>query len=132
MLERSAWKLRAVTFLHALALVAAFANALPITVRMVLGIAVGISLCRTLTQSERVQALTLKTDGTWEILKSDGPHSGVLQPEAIVTPWLVILPIRIGMSSLTLLICRDGADPESFRRLRVYLRINALRGIQPD
>lgn len=125
MFERSAWLIRAVSIIHALALIAALANPLPPGIRIVLAVAVIGSLKFTLNTLAQVQALTLKADGDWEILQASGPISGIWLDNALVTPWLVILPLNTDAGQRSLLICRDGSDPESFRRLRVYLRITA-------
>lgn len=131
-LERSGWLTRSVTLVHLLALIAAFANPLPLGVRILLALVIIANLKLTFTRLSRLQALTLKADGEWEILRASGPVSGIQEAPALITPWLVILSLRTDAGQHSFLICRDGADPESFRRLRVHLRITPPAKPQPD
>jgi len=48
---------------------------------------------------------------------------GRLEADTLVTPWIVILNLKLPSRRLALPIFRDAVDPESFRQLRVYLKL---------
>jgi len=115
-----------------LAWVAALANPLDVWIKMLLAAAIVASLVLTLRNMDAMQSLRLHPDGDWEIIRRTGPPlTGRLEPSTIVTPWMVILHLKTPAGRLAIPICRDGVDPESFRRLRVYLRISATSATQP-
>lgn len=109
--------------LHALALLASAASPLPLWVKALLAVAVIASQAFYWRGRDRWQGLTLLADGDWEIIGRDGLTRASLEPSSVITPWLVILHLVTSQGRRAILICRDSTDPESFRRLRVQLRI---------
>ena len=122
-LERSRTLLTFIVVTHGIALLTALVTPVPVWLRSALVIAVLISLRWTLRNSQRVQGLTLTAGGDWEILYRGHSRLARPAPGTVVTPWLVLLNLREEGHKIGIPICRDGVDPESFRRLRVQLRL---------
>ncbi len=109
--------------LHGLALLASVASPLPGWVKALLGVAVIASQAFYRRGRDRCRGLTLLADGDWEIIERGGLTRASLEPSSVITPWLVILHLTTSEGRRAILICRDSTDPESFRQLRVRLRI---------
>lgn len=122
-LERSRCLERAVVVLHLLGLGAALATPMAGWVKALLTVAVIVSGIVAWRRLDRVRGLTLAADGDWEVVSRDGIHHAHLAATTVVTPWIIILHLNSDGGTLALPICRDATDPESFRRLRVHLRI---------
>ncbi|MDD1650235.1 MAG: hypothetical protein LUO80_07555 [Methylococcaceae bacterium] len=129
-LERSRVLQTALVAVHGLTLIAALANPLPGGIQLLLGGAVLGSLFLSWQGLGRVRGLTLNPDDEWEIIFHDQTVLALLAPSTILTPWLVILHLTAGNRKFAIPICRDALDPESFRQLRVYLRIAGHRALQ--
>jgi hypothetical protein len=72
----------------------------------------------------RITRLVWGREANWEIGRSGAVESARLGGEAVVTPYLVILPLELESGrSLRLPILPDMLDPTTFRRLRVRLRL---------
>lgn len=118
---------------HSLALMAALANPLDIKLKLLLIGAVLLSFSHHLRMSNRIYGLTLTSGGDWEVLVDGQAILGQLEPGTIVTPWIVILHLRLPSHRLALPVCRDATDPESFRQLRVHLRLSRpVSGLASD
>jgi hypothetical protein len=122
-LEHSRWLETLVISAHGLALVAALANPLSGWIKLGLVFAIAISLPLSWRQLTRARGITLNSEGDWEVILPSGSLLAHLGPGTLVTPWIVILGLRTERQHLSIPICRDAVDPESFRRLRVYLQI---------
>lgn len=131
-LERSRWLERAVVATHLLALGAALANPLAGWGKALLAAAILASGIATWRRLDRVRGLTLAADGDWEVVLHDAVRNARLATSTVVTPWIVILHLSSEGRILAIPICRDAVDPESFRRLRVYLRIAGHRASQDN
>jgi hypothetical protein len=103
--------------------VAALANPLSGWIKLGLVFAIAISLPLSWRQLTRARGITLNSEGDWEVILPSGSLLAHLGPGTLVTPWIVILGLRTERQHLSIPICRDAVDPESFRRLRVYLQI---------
>lgn len=110
--------------IHALALIAAIANPLEVIVRLLLVGAILINLMHCRRSLNQECGLTLTPGGDWEVLMNGKATTGRLEADTLVTPWLVILNLRMPSRRLALPIFRDAVDPESFRQLRVYLKLH--------
>ena len=111
---------------HGLAGIAALANPWPLWSKAGLVGAVGLSLYLTLRDhgfDPKVRALVLNPDGRWEVLRRAGWVTASLAGGTVATSWIVILHLVTDQGTLAVPIVRDSVDPETFRRLRVYLRI---------
>ena len=115
--------------MHGLAIVAALANPLEFWIKLGLLAAIALSGPLSWRQLNRVRGITLNSEGDWEVILPSGSVLAQPGPGTLVTPWIVILGLRTESRHLTLSICRDAVDPESFRRLRVHLLI---RGETPQ
>ena len=73
-----------------------------------------------------VRGLTLASDGGWEIIHLQGTSSATLRPSTFVSPWMVILHLGTESRELAILLCRSELDPDTFRRLRCFLKINGM------
>ena len=125
-LERSRVLHRALGAAHGLAGVAALANPLPLWVKAGLLGAVGVSLYLTLRDhvlDPPVRGLSLNPDGHWEVIRRTGPVTATLLGSTVATSWIVILHLVTDRGTIAIPILRDSVDPESFRRLRVHLRV---------
>ena len=128
--ERSRALQTAVVAVHGLALIAALATPLTGGIKLLLGGALLGSLFLSWQGLGRVRGLTLNPYDEWEIIFRDQTVLALLAPSTILTPWLVILHLTAGKRRFAIPICRDAVDRESFRQLRVYLRIAGHRALQ--
>jgi hypothetical protein len=72
----------------------------------------------------RITSLVWGRDASWEIGRAGGVEPARLGKEAVVTPYLVIVPLQLESGRrLHLPILADMLDPTTFRRLRVRLRL---------
>ncbi len=111
---------------HGLAGIAALMNSLPLGIKVTLLGAVGLSLYLTLCNhvlDPAVSGLLLNRDGGWEVTRRSGPVMATLADSTVATPWIVILHLVSDSQKIPVLVPRDSVDPESFRRLRVHLRV---------
>jgi hypothetical protein len=120
----------ALAAVHGLAALAALLNPLPLWLRLGLVAAVAASLRRNL-RAPAVRGLSLLPDGHWEIVGKKGVLTAAPGPATLTTPWLAILDLRSATGRHAVLVPRDSVDPESFRRLRVHLRIHGAAPPEP-
>jgi len=125
-LERSRWLETLVISAHGLALVAALANPLSGWIKLGLLFAITISVPLNWRKMPRARGITLNSEGDWAVILPSGSLLAHLGPGTLVTPWIVILGLRADRQHLSIPICRDAVDPESFRRLRVHLQIAGI------
>ena len=129
-LEQSRTLYLAIVAVHALAGVAALANPWPLWTKATLLGAVGLSLYLTLRNhvlDPAVRGLSLNPDGHWEVIRRAGSVTAILAGSTVATRWIVILHLVSDNEKIAIPILRDSVDPESFRRLRVYLRVRRSR-----
>lgn len=113
---------------HGLAILACLMTPLPLSAQAFGAVGILFSLHRQGRQPARVRGLTLTAEAEWEIVLPGRTLMAQLEPGTVVTPWLVILHLRsTDRCRLAVPIWRDAVDPESFRRLRVHLKV---RGYQ--
>lgn len=76
-------------------------------------------------QSQRIPRLEWRGDGGWRIATSRGRQQAVLCRQTVVTPWLVVLVLAAGhrRRCRRITLARDAVPVETWRRLRVRLRI---------
>jgi hypothetical protein len=124
-----AWALLAV---HGATLIAAIANPLPLWAKIfLLSVTVGswtLSL-RHYIFEPAVIAIVRKPDGAWILtVKGGNTIAGRLQGSTLVTIWFTLLHLDTDAGPRTVLLCRDGLDPETYRLLRVSLKVDAAPG----
>lgn len=73
----------------------------------------------------RVDAIVLRSNGQWRVVSRRGEIlKARLSGTTFVSPWLVILTLKPhGQRSAHIVLGRDNTMPDSFRRLRVRLRV---------
>jgi hypothetical protein len=120
----------AVIAVHVLALIAAMANPLPLSARVLVASAVMVSSglnVRRIVLQPSVSAILLRPGGDWHLILNDGKTvAAALQPTTVVTVWFTLLHLRTDAGLRTVLLCRDSLDPESYRLLRVALKVGEL------
>lgn len=74
-----------------------------------------------------VRTLVWKSEGEWELTRVDGAtHSARLRRASYVQPALAVLRFKLeGGGFCAVLLPSDGVEPETHRRLRVGLRLQA-------
>lgn len=74
-----------------------------------------------------VRTLVWKSEGEWELTRVDGAtHSARLRRASYVQPALAVLRFKLeGGGLCAVLLPSDGVEPETHRRLRVGLRLQA-------
>ena len=121
--RRSRHLLIYLVLIHALALavIAAPLN-LSLTLRLAVAAVVVLSFIRQITRVPP-HRLVWQADGDWQLLFADASErTGQLGPDSYVSPWLVILRLKLEKSGrCSVVILPDMLDPQSFRRLRVRL-----------
>src|SRR3569832_2826007 len=80
-----------------------------------------------LTAARAVHAVLWKSEGDWQLTRSDGTAQNArLRRASYVQPALVVLRFRSeGGGRCAVLLPADGVEAESHRRLRVGLRVQA-------
>lgn len=117
---------------HGLALIAALGNPLTGALKLLLGAAILVSLALHWRRMGFIRGLTLKPEEDWEIIFPNRILIAQLGPGTVITTWLVILHLTTPQRHYAIPICRDAVDPESFRRLRVYLRLAGHRALHAE
>lgn len=114
------------------AIIAALANGLPVVVRVLLALILGIVgglwiLSHAVRRSSSsVVRFVWQPEGECVLIDRRGrTFSGRIEPGAWVSPLLLVLQIRISAwRRRALVVAYDAVDPTSFRRLRMRLRIS--------
>jgi hypothetical protein len=117
---------------HVLALAACLFNALGFGLRLSMFVAVAANLFYTLKRNlraDRIVELDYSDAGGWTLCNGGEVLPISLSASTISTSWIVMLHYRIqGRRGLqTLPIFRDAVAAEDYRRLKVALRIGAIR-----
>ena len=73
------------------------------------------------------KGLALKPDGSWGLTDYSGETcEAQLLGSSIVSPWFVLLHLRTDKKTRHVLICWDSLESDTFRQLRVALRVIKL------
>ena len=113
--------------MHAGALGAALAVALPWWLRLVLTALVLVSAWRALRHyvigtEAPVRDLLWRTDGGFEVTTPRGIEEAVLRGVEVVEPWLTVFRLRTRSGrNVPIVLLPDAVEAEPFRRLRVRL-----------
>ena len=75
--------------------------------------------------AQMCSAILLRSDGQWNIIGRDGEiFLADLVGRSFVSPWLVVLRLKpSGLRLAHIVLVADYTDSQSFRRLRVRLRV---------
>jgi len=111
---------------HLLGIVVLFyPMSIPVSARLVVAIAVGVSFIYHWRTREPVAALRAPiNDDLWLLQLRDGQETHArLYGEYTVTGWLIVLRFRIvNGGKLTLVVLSDSGGLDEIRRMRVFLR----------
>lgn len=124
----------ALILMHAGAALTSLLTALPLWLRVVLVIAVAVSLFRawrTHLGTRRIVAAVWRPEGEWHLTTADGKRiTATLAPECYVSPYAVVLRFKdVAGRVRTLVLLPDALDADTLRRLRVRLRITAAEAM---
>ena len=112
---------------HALSLLACWLNLLAFWLKLLLSLSVLISgwlNYKALINGPVIKGIQLKPDESWELHLANGEKlEASLLGSTIANPWFVLLHFKAEKKKYSLLIPRDGLEPEDFRRLRVALKV---------
>lgn len=91
----------------------------------------GMHRWRRVTTAGGCQALTYSEMDGWRFLEEGrAPEALKLLPSTFVSPWLVIVHALTGERFRAWVVVRDSVDRDSYRRLRVALRLGPQSGRQ--
>lgn len=121
--ERSRLLERIDAGLHLLAVVCVLGSGIGWAAR--LGLVVTIIAYYLLRRPDGQRQRLLYSEPVGWALEGEGEAERPLQilPGTVVSPWFVLLQVHDGRKHRFWTIARDSLDAESFRRLRVYLRV---------
>ena len=121
--------LRFIIVVHLLALVSCLLMSINIELKIALIIISGYSLylyLRRYKQGFYTFSLRHTEELSWELVESsDYSHLRILK-SSVLTPFIIILQVRIAKKQRTLLVCRDAVSAEEYRQLYVALKIMQL------
>ena len=107
---------------HIVAATAVVSSAIASGLASLLLLLVGFSWLR-VRRGSAVTGLVLRSDGTVEIIGSDGVATGVvLHPHTLVLSFLVVLLYRQNNRLRAMTLLSDNLPAEDFRQLRLWLR----------
>lgn len=110
--------------IHALSLLAASLNPLPLWVRTVLCLSVLLSLSLSLRRKPQITGFMPKPDGSWRLDTADNVEiEAVLLPSSLFNAGFALLHFQAETRRYALLVCRDSLEAEDFRQLRVAMRV---------
>ncbi len=130
---RPSWRLSAFLVIsHTGALTALLMTSLPWWAVIGISVITAVSLVRLLarfallTDPRAIEQLEWPAGNEWRLYRHDSTvETGVLVPGAYLHPWLVVLAFRVGRWRRHVVILPDMLDAETFRRLRVRLRLTS-------
>jgi hypothetical protein len=98
----------------------------PTIAKLVAWAILALSLARILSLRRKLVGLKLKANGKLDVIREDDQliDCGV-SPETSVFPWLVVLRLKAGNTTETLVMPQDSLGTEGHRQLRTWLRWRA-------
>jgi hypothetical protein len=104
--------------------------ALPIFAKLAAWAVLALSLARLLTVRRQVVSLTLNANGRLDLTRAGSePIDCAVDAETTVLPWLVVLRLKTGKTTETLLVPQDALGTDEHRQLRTWLRWRATVGV---
>ena len=128
-IHRSALLIRWLIVLHAIAIVAAFINALDLIYKVVITIMVLVSLLVYLKREINFHGLLIRhsVEFGWEVAYSENNFYAIkVLTSTIITRYIIVLHFMQNKKKQTILICRDALFYDEFRKLMVALKISGL------
>lgn len=130
MLDRSPALERLVLALHVVAVFAVWMSGIAWIGQLGLTVAILVIFCFRRSPGAagaKTQQLVYSSQAGWTLEEQGSePRPLNILPSSVVSPWLIVLHGRIGSKRHDWVIARDSLDSESFRCLRVYLRVLPL------
>jgi hypothetical protein len=100
--------------------------ALSIFAKLAAWVILALSLARLLTARRRPVSLTLNANGRLDLTRAGSqPLDCTVDAETTVLPWLVVLRLKTGKGTETLVLPQDALGAEEHRQLRTWLRWRA-------
>jgi hypothetical protein len=122
--------LKGLFVLHAIAIIAALTNALTTSYKIILVIAILVSLIVYLKRENNVKGLTLRHAEVsgWEITSLENQFSSIqVLPSTVITQYLIVLHYKIqNQKKRAIIICKDTMTNDNYRKLLVALKISGL------
>lgn len=123
-----------ILFIHSLALIATGISAIPLLIKLIIGLAVIVSLGYNINDSLTRHRLIWRAGNHW-VIDDDPMQSGRAQLTAIdfLSRWLVIITLKDDQKRRQrYVIPFDALSTNSYRLLRVRLRIEGHGLLNPD
>ena len=127
--HRSSLLIRWLVVLHAIAIVAAFINALDLIYKIIITAMVLVSLLVYLKREINFHGLLIRhsTALGWEVAYSENNfHVIELLASTVVSRYIIVLHFVQNKENQTILICRDALFYDEYRKLMVTLKISGL------
>ena len=121
--------------LHILALAAAWLNALPLYLKLLVSVLLLISWrWQYIRQRAAPILLSYRAEGWFLSLQADDDQAITLKPSSVISRMLTVLHYnrKAEKRLRTLLIVNDALPADAYRRLTVLLKISGLQHSQPD
>ena len=115
--------------MHAIAIVAAFINALDLIYKIIITAMVLVSLLVYLKREINFHGLLIRHSTTlgWEVAYSEyNFHVIELLASTVVSRYIIVLHFVQNKENQTILICRDALFYDEYRKLMVALKISGL------
>ena len=128
-IHRSALLIRWLVVLHAIAIVAAFINALDLVYKVIITLMILVSLLIYLKREINFHGLLIRYSSGfgWEIAYSENNFYAIeILASTIITRYIIILHFIHNNKKQTILICKDALFYDEFRKLMVALKISGL------
>jgi len=128
--HRSSLLIRWLVVLHAIAIVAAFINALDLIYKIIITAMVLISLYIYLKRENDFHGLSIRhsTEFGWEVAYSENNFYAIeILASTVVTRYIIVLHFMQNKKNQSILICRDALIYDEFRKLMVALKISGLK-----
>ncbi len=119
---------------HCLALVASiYSSGLPLIVKLVLIILIGISFVyQARAIITNLPVWVCYKNGEWLLQSESGSEVWQLVAVQSVTPWFATFQLRNSANrKIDVLVVRDQVDDQTYRRLRVYLKLAQVEAAIP-
>lgn len=121
---------RLVLGIHLLVLLAIGVTPWPWFARLAIGVWVGLSVCRIWLLQRRGRVRTLRLDHSGPAWEQDVQGDWVpvtVRATRFIHPWITILVLNPDQpQSETQIVLPDSCDPDAFRQLRRWLKLNPV------
>ncbi len=116
--------------IHAIAIIAAFINALDLIYKVIITLMVLVSLLVYLKRQINFHDLLIRhsNEAGWEVAHLENNFYTIeVLASTILTRYIIVLHFIQNNKKQTILICRDALSYDEFRKLMVALKISGLK-----